>query len=185
MGILEIIALISTILCVVLSSKVHILAWPLGIISVISLVCIYVPNGMYAQVLLQLVFLVQCIIGWVNWGKKDTNMPNVEEKNAVVMSLCVAIGLGTAYSIVIMFINGTDNVILTYLDGISAFLALLGNWYLTKKTIQAWPIFMAYNILLMFILVSQGIYSLALLNICLFFISFNAYRVWRRDLIKV
>lgn len=185
MNLFEIIALISTILCVILSAKEHILAWPIGIISVLSLITVYISSGMYAQIVLQLVFLVQCIIGWVNWGKKDGLKANIEEKEPFLISLAVSLVLGFVYGlIVIAFFNG-KNDIYTYIDGISAVIALLGNWYLTKKTLQAWPLFMTYNLMLVVLLASQGIYVLALLNICLFFISFNAYRTWKRNLTKV
>lgn len=182
MNILEIIALISTIVCVVLSAREHIMAWPVGIISVLSLIGVYIGGGMYAQILLQLVFLIQCIIGWVNWGKKDGIKPNIEEKEPFIISLLVAISLGVVYGILVLLVNDGKNTLFAYIDGVSAFIALLGNWYLTKKTLQAWPLFMSYNILVGFLLASQGIYTLAVLNIILFFISFNAFRTWKRNL---
>jgi nicotinamide mononucleotide transporter len=185
MSILEIIAVISTIVCVVLSAKEHILAWPIGIISVLSLIMVYIGGGMYAQIVLQVVFLVQCIIGWVNWGKKDGLKANIEGKRSFYIALIEAIVLGIVYALVILWGNGGKNPLFSYIDGISAFIALLGNWYLTKKTLQAWPLFMVYNVMLVYLLASQGIYLLALLNICLFFISFNAYRTWKRNLKEV
>lgn len=182
MGILEIIALISTIVCVVLSARENILAWPIGIISVLSLIGVYIDSGLYGQIVLQLVFLVQCIIGWVNWGKKDGISPNFKEKQPFIISLLLTITLGVFYGIVVILLNGGKNQLFDYIDGISAFIALLGNWYLIKKTLQAWPLFMTYNILVGFLLASQGIYLLTLLNIILFFISFNTYRTWKRNL---
>lgn len=182
MSLPEIIALISTIVCVILSARENILAWPIGIISVLSLIWVYIGGGLYAQIGLQTVFLIQCIIGWVNWGKKDDIYPNKEDKNTVIVHVCCAMGLGVIYAIGILVFYQAKDVIFSYIDGIAAFIALLGNWYLTKKILQAWPLFMSYNLMMVFLLASQGIYLLALLNIVLFLISFNAYRTWKRNL---
>lgn len=182
MGILEITALVSTIVCVILSAKENILAWPIGIISVLSLIGVYITSGMYAQIGLQAIFLVQCIIGWVNWGKKDNIKVNKMGNKDYYHHIGYAVCIGMLYGIVILYTLGSKNTLLTYIDGISAFIALLGNWYLTKKIIQAWPLFMTYDVMMVFLLASQGIYGLAVLNICLFFISFNGFITWKRNL---
>ncbi len=182
---LEIIALISTIVCVILSTKEHILAWPIGIISALSLAYIYLPNHMYANIALQSVFVIQCIIGWYNWGKKDDLKPSILPKSTFRGYTILVIGLGSTYalteydkSLVIQHIEYWKAM----LDGISTSIALLGNWYLTKKRLQAWPLFMTYNIIVALLLISQGVYLIAGLNIVLFFISFNGYRLWKRNL---
>lgn len=185
MSILEITALVSTILCVILSAKENILAWPIGIISVLTLIGVYMGSGMYAQIGLQLVYLVQCIIGWVNWRKKDGIKVNKMGSDTYINHIGYAVCIGVLYGVLILSTLGSKNAFLTYIDGISAFIALLGNWYLTRKTIQAWPLFMSYNVMMVFLLASQGIYGLAVLNMCLFFISFNGFRTWKRNLREV
>jgi len=182
MNIYEIIALIFTILCVVLSGKQNILAWPSGIISVIALIVVYGRNNMYGQIGLQVIFMIQCIIGWYNWGRKDNLLINKQAKINLIRDLITVISLGSLFSIVTFMIGSNKNVYLVFLDGIGAFIGLLGNKYLTKKVIQAWPLFMFYNILMIILLLIQGIYLLVALNICLFLISGNSYISWRRIL---
>ncbi len=173
----EIIAVVSTILCVILSVSENIWVWPVGIISVLALIAIYVPNGMYAQIILQGVFLIQSIIGWYNWGKKDGAVINRLPKTKFASQTIFIISLGSTFA----FTN-RDNYLFTMLDGISTALALLGNWYLVKKTIQCWPLFMSYNVILVGLLFYQGIYLLGIMNIALFFISFNGFYTWKRNL---
>lgn len=183
MSYLEIIALISTIVCVVLSGREHILAWPIGIVSSLSLILIYLPSHMYANICLQSVFVIQCTIGWYNWGKKDDLKPTSLSKSRFIAHLSVFIGIGCLYATIYKAFNSDTTLINSYLDGISTFIALLGNWYLTKKVIQAWPLFMTYNVIIACLLISQGIYLIAGLNICLFFISLNGFHTWKRNLI--
>lgn len=179
MSILETIATVSTIICVILSSKQNILAWPIGIISVLSLIAIYVQSGIYAQIIVQSISLIQCIIGWYNWGKKDELKISILPKSTFRANTIFFIGMGSIFALTH---SGHITYWVAFFDGIAASLALLGNWYLTKKVIQAWPLFMAYNVILVFLFINQEIYMLSLLNIVLFFISLNAYITWKKDL---
>lgn len=182
MNILEIIALISTILCVELSTKQHIMAWPLGICSAITLTILYLETGMYANMVLQCVFFIQCIIGWYNWGiKEDIKVTSIDIFYPVIGALL----LGYVYAKINLSINPNIIWYYAYLDGISTTIALLGNWCLTRKVIQAWPLFMTYNVIIGILLLSQGIYVIAALNACLFFISLSGFITWRKDLRKV
>jgi len=182
---LEIIAIVSTIVCVVLAGKENVLAWPVGIISALALIAAYIPNHLYANIGLQSISVIQCAFGWYYWGKKDEVLPHEISNSKQLRDLCCIFILGGAYGLVDVIIN--DRILLypSYLDGISTFIALLGNWYLAKKRLQGWLLFMTYNIIVAVLLASQGVYALVLLNIVLFFISFNAYRTWKRNLAVV
>lgn len=182
MSILEIIALVSTIICVILSAKEHIWAWPTGIISAASLIGVYITSGMYANIVLQSIFVIQCIIGWYNWGGKIELKISSLRIGKIIQDTCLFVSLGCIYAAWDIYYNGRTTCLPSYFDGVSTALALLGNWYLTKKIIQAWPLFMSYNLIITILLVSQGIYLLGVLNIVLFFISFNGYHTWKRDL---
>lgn len=185
MSFLEYIAIISTIVCVILSAKERVSAWPVGIISAASLIGVYIPQHMYANIVLQGIFVIQCSIGWYNWGTTDNLKPSIQDKNQLVMDLMAIIGIGVVYSTVIIICNTESNWLYTYLDGLTTALALLGNWYLTKKRLQAWPLFMTYNVIIAVLFSLQGIYSLAALNLVLCCISFNGFNKWKRDLRKV
>jgi nicotinamide riboside transporter PnuC len=116
---------------------------------------------------------------------KDNLSPTIQDKNQLIVDLAMIIGLGGVYSTALILYNTDTNWLYTYLDGLTTALALLGNWYLTKKRLQAWPLFMSYNIIIAVLFILQGIYSLAALNLVLCCISFNGFTKWKRDLRKV
>jgi nicotinamide mononucleotide transporter len=179
MNTLEIIATISTILCVWFTSKQNILCWPMGIISVLSLIAIYIKDGMYAQIGLQSVFLVQSIIGWYNWGKSDVIKISSLPLTTFLVNIIFFIILGSLFCL-----THDDNTPLlsAFFDGTAALLGLLGNWYLTRKIIQAWPLFMTYNVIMVFLLMSHGFLLLSFLNVFLFIVSINGFILWKKDL---
>jgi len=185
MSILEILAIVSTILCVILASKENVLAWPVGIISALSIIGTYIPNHLYANIGLQSISIIQCAIGWYKWGSNDQLVPHEVSKKKLLVDLFFILAIGSIYAQLDIHFNNRITSMPSYLDGISTFIALLGNWYLAKKRLQGWLFFMMYNVTISFLLGSQGIYSLVGLNIILFFISFNAYRTWKRNLVVV
>lgn len=185
MGLLEVTALVSTIVCVILSGKEKVLAWPIGIISAISLILVYIPQHMYANIVLQTIFVLQCSIGWYNWGKKDDLRVSKVSKFVSIRDIMAFIIIGCVYAAINDTLNSEGVRFTSYLDGISTTLALLGNWYLTKKKIQAWPLFITYNFIIAFLFAIQEMYIFSLLNLCLLCISLNSFYIWKRNLAKV
>lgn len=179
---LQLIAIVSTIVCVYLSGKEKVASWPVGIVSVISLIAVYVITKDYSQVGLQIVFLITTIIGWYNWGKIDPVHIRSIRANELVRGMVLAIVLGIVFGTINLQFNPTLNHNIVYVDGISAAIGLVANWYLTKKVIQAWPLFMVYNLTTGFLTYYQHIYLLVGLNIVLFIISFNGFLSWRKNL---
>ena len=182
MSTLEVVATIATIVGVVLTFKQHILVWPVSIVSVVSLILLYVSIGMFSQVVLQCMCLVTCIIGWVNWGGKDTTHINTISTYSVVCDTLLFMVLGVLFACSMSTLTNTPITMIILLDGVAAFIGLLANWYLTQKTLEAWKIFMIYNVLLIVLMYSQGLYLIVGLNVVLFLLSLNGYRVWKRDL---
>jgi len=182
---LEIIATIATIIGVLLTTKQNVWVWPISIISVVSLICLYVQNGIYAQVLLQSICLIPCIVGWVNWGKEEVVPIKVLSKHKLLYDISLFITIGLLFGYSVLIIGTTIHPMVVLLDGVTAFIGLLANWYLTKKILQVWKVFMVYNVLIMMLMYSQGLYLIVGLNITLFLLSINGYRTWKRDLEKV
>lgn len=181
MNILQIIAVISTLLCVYLTTKENKLGWVMAIISAISLILVYIENKFYGQIVLQTIFLGQAIYGWYSWSPNN-NLQISKQHNIIVFSdiLCV-IGLSAYISNTIQTLNPDINSRI-YLDNMILAIGILGEYYLIKKYIQSWLLFMCYNIILMIMLFIEHVYLIAGLNIILCCISFTGYIRWRKIL---
>jgi len=181
MNYLEIIAVVSTIICVLLTTKQHVSCWIFGIIGESAIIVSFFNEHVYAQLLLHGIFLIQCFIGLYNWKKKDSlKVSNILVSNMIV-HIGFAIGLGIIYGLYVHFIEHTY-IITTITDGIIAAIGALGNMYLIKKRLQSWLLFMTYNILAVFFLYSIELYLLSVLNVILFIISLNGYLSWKRSI---
>lgn len=182
---LQIIAVLATISCLFLTKKEKVISWPVGIISEISLISIYAITHVYAQILLQLVFFIQSLIGWYNWGKPDGEKIKDLKIFFLFKDLVIFIILGLIFSFINLKLNPDINFKIGYIDGISAFIGLLANWYMTKKIIQSWLLYITYNILLCLLFSFSGDYFMIFLNILLLILSINAYNLWKKNLKKL
>ena len=78
MTLLESIAVFFSLLCVLLAVKKHILNWPAGIIGVTAYLVLFYQVRLYADMVLQVVFIMQGSCGWDNWQTKKGDQ---EERN--------------------------------------------------------------------------------------------------------
>jgi len=175
---LQIIAMVSTIYCVYLIGKQNILGWPVTIVSALSLIVIYVLTHLYSQIILQGLYLVQAVYGWYYWKKNDTLMvTKIGLLNTILSSIVLVSVVFTFMVVCPINIDSTVKI-----DVISAVIGIYATWLLTKKVLETWLLYMLYNLMLIVLTVEAGLYILVLLNVILFLISLNGYRLWKKDL---
>lgn len=180
MSALEVVAIIFTLTCVYLTSKQNILCWPFGIVGVIAFFLIFLSEELYFQTGLQVVFLTQSAYGWYMWnkGKGGDNLPVTSLEWKVVKDTSNVIAISLA--LVIFLIKNPSN--LDFVDAVSSGLSILATWYLVHKKIEAWIVWMIVNILLFGVMLYQGIYLIAGLEVVLFIISLKAFISWKKNL---
>ena len=75
--IIEIIAVATGLLSVWYSKKINVLVFPIGIISVLLYVFIFIKNGLFANAIINFLYFVISVFGWWNWqkakGKRQKN----------------------------------------------------------------------------------------------------------------
>jgi len=182
MGIFEITAVTSTLICVYLTAKQNIWCWPIGIVGVIAFLILFIDQGLYALIGLQVIYIVQGLYGWHNWSKvKDDMKLPVKKLSTKVLLLSIVgtiiVSLGFGY----LLDTSTESTV-PYLDALGSFLSVLANWYLAKKIWQSWHIWIFVNILLFTLFMLQGLYLSALMEVILWGFSINGLISWRKDL---
>jgi len=178
MNYLEIIAVTAGIISVFLTIKQNINCWLFGLVSCICLTFFYEQIHFYGQMILQLVSIVQCIYGYINWNKIDNkNVGKIGiKKSLTLIAMCMLLG------VLFTIATNTNNDNWLYLDGVGGIIALLATYLLIIKKIEAWWIFMINNITLIVLCIHQHIYAIAFLNVLLFIISISGYKEWKKNL---
>lgn len=171
-----------TLICVYLTSKQNIWCWATGIVGVIAFFLLFLGEKLYFQTILQVIFFFQSIYGWYKWKKGvDGHELPIKKRNKWRFLNDLALVVLISHLFGYYLAENTDGV-LPYLDTLTSGMALLATYYPINKYIEAWLVWMGFNIVLCTLLLYQGLYIVATLEGVLFFISLNAYIQWRKDL---
>ena len=93
--IIEIIAVVTGLLSVWFSKKINVLVFPIGIISVLLYVFIFIKNELYANAVINFIYFLISVFGWWNW--KRTNDKSLKSKGNDELK--------------VTFLNGKENII--------------------------------------------------------------------------
>lgn len=177
--IIEIFAVVTTLICVLYLNTKNVLGWPYGIVAAGLYSYIFIESELYGQVFLQGVFIVQSIYGWWYWNRDDNddNITRLGETKIFYKGVYF-----TLIFILIFFFQsdwGLETRINT-LDFYCLFLALWANYLLSKKVLESWLVWIVCDIFMIILMASQelwwsvGLYVLLLIN------ATNAYLTWKK-----
>lgn len=170
MLIFEIIGFISTLACVYLTMKENILAWPIGIIGCLSYLVIFRDANFYGEMSIQIIFIFQSILGWINWSKpKEQLKINKLPKNHFDVHL--------TFTIFLAFII-TLYTLLNFLDVLSTLFSILATYYLIKKIVESWFVWVIVDLILTIVFINKGLYISGLLYAILLILAIKGYFKW-------
>jgi nicotinamide mononucleotide transporter len=155
MNIVEIVAVLFTLLSVILTVKGNLLCWPSGIIGTIFYSIIFYEHNLLGELFLQGIFLIQCILGWVNWSKPKgelsiswlTRTQRGYLLNATIVTYMISFSLTSMY-------GGN----MPFLDSSVMTLSIMATFLLVKKKIDAWILWIINDIILIILFSMNGLY---------------------------
>lgn len=182
---LEIVASIVTIVSIALATRENVWYYPTGIASVLLCAWVYFNARLYAETVLQFVWLVLMLYGWYAWlhgGANRTELP----VSRTPMRAWIAIALaGTASTAGIVWLQHrfTNNPA-PLVDSAIAAWSIVAQWMTAKKWIENWIFWIVINVFAVGLYVNRGMWAFALLYAGLFILGIEGYRKWRRSLVS-
>ena len=185
MSLTEWIAVIATILSVIMLTKAKSSGWIFGIIGNVLYWNIFFDQTLYADMVIQLIFVIQGFYGLFEWNKtKDINKPfTVEKIDSMSLFLIVFSTLGISVFISLAMFLFTDNKS-PILDTVLSICSIIALYMMTKKIIQSWFIWMMIDIGYIYLFLSIGLWLSAFLFLFLFVLCISGYMQWKKKLIK-
>ena len=183
---IEIVGAILSLIYLYLSINQKVSLWFFGIISSLFYIVVFFQTKLYADMSLQLYYVVISIYGWINWkhGKEGTN----DDLPATRMSKRLWINL-IAATVVIYFIyfliltRFTDSTI-PKADSLVGALSIIGTWLLARKLIENWLVWIVADGLCVGLYIYKDLYPTAVLFIIYTIMSIDGYWQWRKTLTK-
>ena len=160
--------------------------WLVSIVMVSMYIFIYIQARLYADMSLQVYYLVISFYGWYMWlfGKKVNNHKTGLKVSATsyrlaiyLFSICIALFVLIAW-ILIQFTNSD----LPYWDSFTTSLSFVATWMLARKKIENWLVWIVVDFVSIGIYIYKSLYPTAILFLFLTILAFVGYKKWMQDL---
>jgi nicotinamide mononucleotide transporter len=183
---LEIIVFIFGILSVYFAKKENILVYPTGLITTVLSVYIMYNAKYYADMSINIYYSIMSIYGWFQW-KKITNGKILSISRTNNSEKIIGIILFIITAIVCVFIYHFFDYKLqanNYLDIFTTSLFFTAMWYMARKKIENWTLWIIGDIIVVYIFFDRQLYIIAFQYIIFTILAVSAYIQWKKYLAK-
>jgi nicotinamide mononucleotide transporter len=183
---IEIIIFIFGVLSVYFAKKENVLVYPTGIICTILSVYIMFRAKYYADMSINIYYSIMSIYGWFQW-KKTTNGEVLSISRTNMKEKIIGIILFLITAIICIYIYKFFNYKLqinNYLDIFTTSLFFTAMWYMAKKKIENWTLWIVGNTFAVYIFFDRQLYIIAIQYIIFTILAISAYIEWKKYLAK-
>lgn len=183
----EVLGAILGIIYIFFSIRQNIFTWPVGLISSFLYVIVFFNAKLYADMGLQVYYVVISLYGWYFWlrGKKTVGSKQVPVQISTTRLRYLLAASSLALYVVILFIlkNFTDSDV-PYLDSLTTALSIVATWMLAKKYIGHWLIWIFVDAVSAGLYVYKRLWPTVILFLIYTFMAIFGYFEWKKDLEK-
>lgn len=183
---IEIIVFIFGILSVYFAKKENILVFPTGLIATILSVYIMYHAKYFADMSINIYYSIMSIYGWYQW-KKITNGEELHITRTNNKEKIIGVILFFITAIVCVFIYKFFDYKLqtnNYLDIFTASLFFTAMWYMARKKLENWTLWIIGDAICVYIFFDRQLYIIAVQYIIFTILAISAYIEWKKYLAK-
>lgn len=190
-SLIEFLAMLFGYVSVFLAIRENIYTWPTGIFNEIALLILFFQIQLYADMLLQCVFMVFTIYGWLHWDRRNQTLAISQLGGIKLLQLLLALLLLSA--LLSLLINRLHLWFPSYfehpaahpfIDSLVCLLSIAAILLLAFKVLESWVLWIIVDVLSIGLFATQGIYLITI-QYCIFLLMAIAgfYR-WRKRLVQ-
>ena len=179
---IEILGFVTGAVSVWLAVKENVWNWPIAAANAVFFFVLFLQHRLYGDMALQVVFFGLAVLGWYRWLRGG------EHHSALTIStITIRVALGTA-----IFVAGATAVMTVYLrrvndaapflDALTTVLSLAGQYLLTRKVIENWHVWIAADLLYIWLYIQRGLYLTSVLYVIFLAMCVAGVLEWQRTL---
>lgn len=178
---LEIAAFILNVLGVWLTSKQYRICWLVNIAAVMLYMIIFYQVHLYADALLQGVFIIMQLYGWLSWTKASAAKPlHAGYMNQAVMARSLLIGAAGGLVLGLLFSTYTQ-ASLPWLDSMLASFSLVASYWAARKYIESWAMWCVLDAIYVLMYLHKSLNLTAFLYFIFILLALNGWRMWKKQ----
>ena len=155
-----------------------------GIIAILISIWVLYQSQLYADILLNMYYLVMSIYGWFYWkmGKQKQEAP-ISYSTGKEHGIAIGIVVGCFILMAYWLGQHTDSDV-PYWDAVVCAFAWAGMWLMAKRKIENWVYLNISNIMSIPLLIYKELYIYAGLTAFLFTVAISGYIKWKKIIDK-
>ncbi|MBV9110199.1 MAG: nicotinamide mononucleotide transporter, partial [Gemmatimonadetes bacterium] len=178
---IEWIAVVFGIVSVYLSVRENIWSWPTAIVNVALYVYIFLYAKLYADMGLQVVYVVINAYGWWNWLYGGANHSELRVTRITARQAVVLTAIGAAFAVALWkFLAHNTDAALPWADSALTAASLVAQYLLTKKVLENWAIWVAADVGYIALYIYKGLNPTAFLYAVFLLLSVMGWIEWKR-----
>ena len=179
---LEIGANIVMTVSIVLAGRNNVHSWWLGVVGCSMFAALFYGVNLYADVALQLFFVMTCLIGWLQWlrGAGGAALPITQVRLATLGWMVLAgIAATAAYG---LMLRAYTNAYAPFIDSSVLVFSVVAQLLLMGRRLENWPFWLLVNTVCVPLYASRGLYLTALLYAAYWVNALVSWFFWRRQM---
>ena len=179
----ELVAVAFGLVSVYLSTREHIVSWPTAIVNVAIFFFLFWKAKLYADAVLQLVYLALSVYGWYEWlygGARHTPL-RVTRARRVHWLVLTPLFLVGGLLLGALLERYTDSPV-PYFDALLTSASLVAQWMMTRKLLENWMIWIVADIVYVPVFIQRGLPFTALQYGVFLVLAVLGWIGWRRSL---
>ena len=177
-------AVVTGIATVALTVRQAIVSWPIGIVSTALFLLLFLEAGLYADSVLQGLYILLGFYGWWHWlhgGPRGNDLPVTTASPRTRVLLALGVVLATLA--VGRFLDVTTDSTVPYPDAATTVLSITAQILLTRKYLESWPVWIfGVNLPYIAIYLYKGLAMTAALQLVFIALSIAGWVAWRRSM---
>ncbi len=186
----EWVGFVSALIYLYFSVNQKIWLWPMGILSSVFYMVVFFDVQLYADMVLQVYYLVVSIAGWIMWRHKQVEESKEKTKIRVV-NKALLINLSASFIVLyvilafllikippILNLASSD---MPYWDAFTTAASFVATWMLAKKMMEQWLVWIVIDLVAMGMYIYKGLHITALLFFIYSVIAVWGYLSWLKD----
>ena len=179
----ELLGFITGAICVWLQVKENVWNWPAGIANNIFYIVVFWRSGLYADSLLQWIYIAISVYGWWNWvrgGAEHSRLKISRTSRAATLAYAALTGCGTVvfYELLRRYTNSTVPI----WDGLTTAMSLTAQYMLTRKLVENWWWWIAVDVIYIALYVYKHLLLTSVLYAIFLAMCIMGLRRWKQML---
>ncbi len=179
---IELFAAVIALLGVLLTARSSIIGWPLGIIGAALYSYIFIDSLLFAEGVLQSLYVVFGFYGWFTWNKSSPKKQFEVIYQIDAQILILSFGFWTFFSVACgWFLSKYSSSEVPYIDSTLAIGGLLTTYLMAKKYLHNWMFWIVIDVASAILFYQRGLYATSVLYLAFTALAIHGYFHWKNE----